>query len=200
MRIIGIIGQKGHGKSALADAIGKSVGRGPETQFVEMAFADPVKACAVAMFQLEHEQLYYPMKEEVDPFWEITPREMFQLIGDSGRALASDIWVRGTMRRIGRLPQHSTVVIADVRYINEANAVIAAGGMLVRIQRPARASGVGDDHSSETEQANIKANVTYRNEGTLEDIAGFARNLDVNYHWFCRKWDLTVSSGPLAVL
>lgn len=72
-------------------------------------------------------------------------RKFLQRLGDGGRTVfGEDFWIDQLMRSIQSEPR---VVIPDVRYPNEAEAIKAAGGVVIRINRP---GVVGGGHVSET--------------------------------------------------
>jgi len=67
------------------------------------------------------------------------------------------------------------LVIADVRFPNEATAVRIRGGVIVRIRRGESGAILSEDgrsmkHASETEQLAIEADYTIENNGSLEDL------------------------------
>jgi hypothetical protein len=79
---------------------------------------------------------------------ELTPRLLMQLLGtECGRNLIHpNIWVNAVMRNY-RFSPSINWIITDVRFPNEAKAVIDRGGLLFRIERP----GIPLlDHASET--------------------------------------------------
>jgi len=82
-------------------------------------------------------------------------------LGDGVReVLGRTTWLDAAMRRAAEI--EGPVVITDVRYRNEAEAVIAAGGIVVRIERPEGGDALLPEaaaHASETE---------------LDDFGGFA--------------------------
>jgi hypothetical protein len=99
----------------------------------------------------------------------LTPRYAMQTLGTEwGRRCYDRIWIdyalrraaemlrRGAMvtRRLGLLSDQAAtcVVITDVRFVNEAQAIYDAGGCLWRITRPndGAAGGIAN-HASETE-------------------------------------------------
>jgi hypothetical protein len=110
--------------------------------------------------------------------WEIAKeirevRRLLQALGtEAGRAiLGEDVWVDATFREISRaqdaaddaavdsarlrqvcLPAYYQLrsVIADVRFPNEAQAVLDAGGMLIRVVRPGYVTPAVLPHPSET--------------------------------------------------
>ena len=67
------------------------------------------------------------------------------------------------------------MVIPDCRFVNEFEAIKAAGGKLVRIKRTlAGLAGAAGKHVSETEQDSVPDSmfdVVICNSGTLEDLA-----------------------------
>jgi len=76
----------------------------------------------------------------------MTAREFLQYFGTNiMRKIFEPIWVEDTIRRI-KLEQSLISVIADVRFENEANAIIENGGKLMKLTRNIS----NDNHSSET--------------------------------------------------
>lgn len=111
----------------------------------------------------------------------LTPRRALQLCGtEFGRACYPNVWINYALRMAKEIldggyvytPQSGLVseyghpnapklpyigvVIPDVRFRNEMDAILAAGGKLVRIVRSvAGLSGDAGQHVSETEQAKV---------------------------------------------
>jgi hypothetical protein len=126
-------------------------------------------------------------------------RRFLQRLGDGVRQFDPEFWVRAGMeaaesQREGyrlhpvirkalvdsgndapadRDPR--PVVVTDVRYPNEADAIRDAGGILVRIVRP----GVddGDTHASETALDDYDADLELINDGGVFDLQEGARGL-----------------------
>src|SRR5258706_4604274 len=144
--ILGLSGKAGSGKDTVAALLGKRTGA------VRVAFADKLKAAVGAVFDFTHEQMYdAAKKEEIDPFWEETPRRVLQEVGQHMRKLDSDIWVKAALRSC--TDTSKDYVITDVRYPNEADAIVACGGKVIRIYRPDRrdlADAAAAQHTSET--------------------------------------------------
>jgi hypothetical protein len=128
--IIGFSGKKRVGKDAAADAV-KSYG------FVEDAMASPIKTISREVFRLSYEQLYGAKKEVEDEFWGLSPREIMQKVGtDFARsAFNEEVWVDSFRRRM-QDTDHSRIVITDVRFPNEVEAIHDLGGQVIRICRP----------------------------------------------------------------
>lgn len=110
-------------------------------------------------------------------------RRFLQRFGtESIRAIDPDFWVRYGMARaeeIRNVQAHMSngagivtlgrpVVITDVRFRNEARAITAAGGQLVRVERPG--SDDGDTHASEVELDTYPVDWLVYNDGTVEQL------------------------------
>jgi hypothetical protein len=86
-------------------------------------------------------------------------RKMLQDIGSAGRAYDPWTWV-------AKMPTDHPIIIDDVRFINEAEAIKDAGGIVVRIIRPGLTAM---DHESEIEQSHIIADYTLINDKEIEE-------------------------------
>ncbi len=137
--IIGLTGFKGCGKSTVAEIMRDKL------DYEIRSFAKPIKDMLIAMGLTEAE-VYDPyIKELILPEFGQSPRQLMQSLGTEwGRMLVSqDIWVQTLMRQ---LAEDKNYVIDDVRFPNEAAAIHARGGKVVRVVRD-RTSG--DNHISE---------------------------------------------------
>lgn len=76
-------------------------------------------------------------------------RKFLEDLGREARnVLGENVWIDPVRREIERLlAEGENVVITDLRYPNEAHAVLALGGYTVRVERP----GVGPGGPSDTE-------------------------------------------------
>ncbi len=159
-RIVGLCGQAGAGKDTVADFLVL------DHSFVKIALADPIKRAAQDWFGFSYEQLWGPseLRNAPDPRFTLpggdflTPRKALQFMGtEIGRVLYPDVWVEYTLRACSKLFRTSSVtgvVISDVRFKNEIDAIHRAGGKVVRVVRKNRPSlsGEATAHQSETEQ------------------------------------------------
>jgi hypothetical protein len=107
-------------------------------------------------------------------------RRLLQMTGQAVRQLDEGFWLRQGLRKAHAVietsePGKGGAVITDVRYMNEADAIQKAGGVLVRIVRPGLEST--DTHASETELDRYPVDFTVRNSGTAEDFVELARTL-----------------------
>ena len=101
----------------------------------------------------------------------ITGRHLMQTLGtDWGRTcVAQDIWVRVAMGRITReLERGGRVVVDDMRFSNEYDAMFELGARLVKVTRPGRKPTNG--HPSEGLLDGHRFDVLVENEGSLEAL------------------------------
>jgi hypothetical protein len=126
--IIGLSGFIGCGKTTAAMYLVENHG------FKRVRFAGPLKAMMAAL-GLSQEEIDGNLKEQpCDLLGGKTPRWAMQSIGTEwGRHMMDEnIWVNAWRRACGDYP---LIVTDDVRFPNEAEAIKAAGGMLVRVVR-----------------------------------------------------------------
>lgn len=130
-------------------------------QFVRMSFADPLKELCRKMFKLSTEQTDGKLKEIVDPRYNMTPRAILIKVGNDMRAIMPDVWVQLLIEKIKQLPSNSRIIITDVRYRNEAEALKSIGGYIARLERhPSRDNMVSEETKaslSETDLDNYPA-------------------------------------------
>ena len=146
-RIIGLAGKARSGKNTVALHLARRFG------YQEVAFADPLKEAARAIFGLSEEQVRGDLKELLDPFWGETPLAILQKLGTDclRNGYASDVWVRALQRRISVVRGKVRFVVTDVRFPNEAVALRNWCGeiwQLVRLEGPGAQGGV-EGHISE---------------------------------------------------
>ncbi len=138
-QIIGIIGAIGSGKDTIADYLIAEHG------FKKLSFARRVKDAAAAVFGWDRELLEGASKEsrewreQVDPFWNITPRLALQKIGTEmfRQHIRDDIWIKGIEKDLVAEGGQS-FVITDCRFQNEIDTIRRAGGKLIYVERGPR--------------------------------------------------------------
>lgn len=164
-RLVGIAGRAGSGKNTLGGMI-------PGAVVVQLA--DPIYAGLATMLGVPEALLRHRQFKEQPIGWlGKSPRQLLQTLGTEwGRdGVASDLWIGIARRRIEALRDAgaAVVVIADVRFENEADMIRADGGQVWHVRRAA-ATATPADHSSETGVAMRDGDVTIDNDGTLDDL------------------------------
>lgn len=165
--LVGIAGFARVGKDAAAQAL---VGRG----YVRLSFADKLRHFLLALDPIVYATAMSPYRlsdivgdigweQAKDDFPEV--RALLQRCGtEAGRkVLGENVWVDAVLRD---LPEK--VVIPDVRFPNEAQAIKERGGRVFRITRPDY--GPVNDHPSETALAHWQFDRHIVNDGDLGDL------------------------------
>lgn len=170
----------GVGKDTVAAMLRKRLGA---HRVRHTAFADEIKSICGYLFDFDPTQLYGPSQRRNDPDPRyprpdgtcLSTRDALRAFGDAGRACYPRLWIDRTLARAAQARRlgYTHVIISDVRYVNEAAAIIDAGGQVIRVTRPV--TGAAPPHGSEAEQSSpeFAAHVAHElvNDGTLEDLA-----------------------------
>lgn len=169
--IIGITGHSRHGKDSIADVLVSRYG------FTKRSLADPMKQVMRIVFPTwTQEHLNGRLKDIVDPEYGISPRHALQTLGtewaqqelskyDSFKETTGRlIWVRCLLQN-----NIDKLVVPDVRFPHEVDALREKGAIIIMVRRP----GYPVDMSHESEQAieTIKPDCVIRNGFGLEELA-----------------------------
>ena len=187
--LIGLTGYARSGKDTFAARLVERHG------FTRASFADPVRLAAIRLDPIvalppapsysSRRMIYCRLSEVIRTYgWERAKdefpevRRTLQRLGtDAIRTIDPDFWVR---MAVGKLDPDVPTVFTDVRFPNEADAIRAAGGQIVRMVRrddvldPAR-------HESETAMDNYVPDSHAYNVGTVEDLEHLADKCAA--HW-----------------
>lgn len=127
--LIGLAGPAGAGKTYLALTLVKELG------FERGSYADKLRKVASVLFGVPT-QTFRLDKYTIDPFWNMTPREMLQKLGTDAcrNHIVSNIWVKSFWRDADMLYGGYPLVIDDVRFPDEAQAIIDRGGIIYKIE------------------------------------------------------------------
>ena len=136
MKLIGVIGPIGGGKDTIADYLIQRHG------YKKLSFATRVKDVAAVAFGWERTLLEgdtltsRAWREEVDAFWNITPRQALQRIGTEmfRGHIADDFWLRIVEKQISESTAKG-IVITDCRFENEIRLIQRLGGTIIQVQR-----------------------------------------------------------------
>lgn len=102
-------------------------------------------------------------------------RRLLQVVGtEAGRDIhGQDCWIRIAERKMLAADFHC--VFENVRFVNEAQMVLDAGGIIIRIERPGVVAV--NSHVSDAGLPAEFINCTIVNDGTLEDLRNKVRVL-----------------------
>lgn len=183
MRDIALIGRARSGKDAIGARLVSRYG------YTRLAFADPLKEMALSIDPvipydipgfggLNHVRLS-TLVEHVG--WERAKEEypevrrILQHLGQAVRERDSDYWIRLLAQRV--YPETGPIVVTDVRYPNEADALRSFGFRLVRVIRPSLGGQDPNEHVSETALQGYPVPLTIINSGTLEELHAHADSI-----------------------
>lgn len=137
--IIGLVGFKNSGKDTVARIISE------QYEYKIESFAKPVKDITSILFNWDRKLLEGDTeesrnwREKSDWYWSklmnrsFSPREALQMIGTEcmRNVVHNDIWVFALMHRC----HLKNVIVTDVRFKNEIDAIRNNGGRIIQIQR-----------------------------------------------------------------
>ena len=163
IQVIGISGYARSGKDTVAEKLA-------EVGYVRGSFADAIRDALYCLNPTVGEE---PVKAKVDRLgWETAKaipevRELLQRLGtEVGREMFGDnIWIDYLF---DSLPDGSKVVIPDVRYPNEADAITDLGGAVWRIEREGVKAING--HISDSAMDGYPFDIVAYNNGTIEEL------------------------------
>ena len=162
--IIGISGKMQSGKDTAANII-----RSWDESWQVRRFADKLKDITCMLIGCSREDLEdIKFKDEpLDKSWgKMTPRLLMQLLGtECGReVIHENIWVNALF---ADYKDQSKWIIPDVRFPNEADAVISRGGLLLRLERD---TGRKETHKSETALDDYPFEHVINGNGSIERL------------------------------
>ena len=152
--IIGFVGFIGSGKDTAADYLVNFHG------FRRDSFANTLKDAVSAVFGWDRTLLEgrtteaREWREQIDPWWaerlnmpNLTPRLILQLWGTEvcRQGFHDDIWIASIENKMRKTTDN--IVISDVRFPNEINAIHRAGGKVVRVVRGGNPEWYQDAHN-----------------------------------------------------
>lgn len=169
--VIGLHGRARAGKDTVANFILSHRGG------YLYSFADPIRAMLVPLGIDMSDPYWQARKEDVIPALGVSPRRLMQTLGTEwGRQIINpDLWLILAKQRL--LNFGPGMVIADVRFENEASWVRSQGGRVIHIERPnnvaieAHASEAGVEFKGE------EGDIKIVNGGTLEDLQNTIREV-----------------------
>lgn len=178
--IIGITGLAGSGKDTFARLLVEELekrGRHARTA----AFAAGVKEATVALLGDKYTIADLNNRGKKDTFcvWSTTLREIMQDVGAYGRQIDPDFWIDRLFNESMWVHERGDVlIVTDVRYDNEGEAIKNVGGVSVEIVREgAGLCGKAGQHPSEAGLLPQFVSFVYSNNGSIEELRAKARLL-----------------------
>ena len=153
-KIIGLAGRARSGKDTDATLFTK-------THRV-VRFAQPIKEAVKALYGWSGIAMETDIKDVMDPNWGVSPRSAMQHVAQTTRMfIANDFFVK----RLFDSWEGESIVIPDVRYKHEVDAIHARGGITIKITR----EGV---HKHDIEFTVDELETTYEitNNGSLDSL------------------------------
>lgn len=187
MKIIGIMGKAGAGKTTLAKEIANKLGgiarvgggrkEFSRTQIVQIdAFAAPLKEFIQELCGFTYNQMYGTEKDVIDPGYGVTPRYVMQQFGTDfvRKVLGEGFWIKKLKKRIDEARRAGVLlfIIDDVRMQNEADFIIQEGTLVhvIRPNREVKLGAIESEHESE-KIADAPGAMIFNNEGPIEELA-----------------------------
>ena len=163
-----LVGKKFSGKTTVAQYIKQKHG------FKEYTFAEPLKEVCKQIFSLTDDQLYnQEQKERVDDRWGITPRKMFQNMGDLLREQMPIYFNVPNEPKIftqilkNKIKDNEDLIISDGRLPDEVKWFrTLKDGIIIKIKR----DGLESNDTHITEQFDYECDVVIQNNGSLEEL------------------------------
>lgn len=171
--IIGFTGRAAAGKDTVCNYIVEYL-KTKNKMAVKIACADPLKELCADIFGRALQvprKAFFGNQVEKEMFLRAVPgwsgRKILQYIGTEGfRHVSPTIWADYMIGHANHTLDTGAdiVLVSDVRFLSEANAIHKAGGLVVRVKRP-EADSVISSHQSETELLNIQEDYILDNQG-----------------------------------
>lgn len=176
--VVGLAGKARSGKDTAARAL---EARWPGGPVLILALAEPIRRMLHALVGKPWAYAQGDAKEGQMPGLPdgTSPRKMLQTLGDWGRAIDKDLWVKSVVGEINEWVAHWShrrpgavlmVIVPDVRYDNEAQAIRDLGGFVLKIERESTAPV--REHSSEAGISDGLFDAVIVNDGSEEQFSG----------------------------
>ena len=171
MLIVGVCGDKQHGKDAIARLLIEAAWALGPTTAVRRAMADPLKEeiaeCFAPRMGVSKEELIRQMNTTGE-------KERWRLImqwwgTEYRRTDDPDYWVKKMVSWVAENNTYGLVIVPDIRFQNEIDFVLQHRGYVIRVNRPGFPTD--DAHASEQEWKQFNGwSQVIENDGTEEDL------------------------------
>ncbi|MFD7257812.1 hypothetical protein [Streptomyces sp. NPDC059874] len=179
---VGLIGKARSGKDTVAKRLGE------RWAYTRVAFADPLKEMALDLDPLipTTPGIWVRLSTLVrDTGWEYAKdtypevRRLLQRMGQTVRRQDAGFWIDAALSKVDVADSWNLpVVVTDVRYENEAQALLNRGFALIRVVRPDAGLTDGNEgHESEIALESYATALTIGNTGSLADLNNIVDHL-----------------------
>ena len=182
--VVGICGRKRAGKDTLGDYLCTYY------YYRHMSFADPLKLSLKHMFGYSDAQLYGDKKEEIDNRWGTSPRQMMQHFGTDicRNTIKDSFWIDRFKQIYNKLNDDTKVVISDVRFQNEIDAIHELGGIVIKVERATILNDLSNHESESGIDKLENIDHIFENNGTIDDLyKKFENLLNLQFILFCKR-------------
>jgi predicted kinase len=165
-QLIALCGRSGAGKDVVASRLVEVHG------FRRIAVADHLKEVMKVAFNVSNDQLWGEGRNVVDDRWGLTPRAMYQQLGDALRNIHPESLLQGWTRQVREaLATGAGVVVPDVRMPAEAEVVRGLRGSMWRVLRKGtRLEGAASGHITETASEGFVVDVQIDNDASIDAL------------------------------
>lgn len=168
IKLIGITGRKFNGKDTLGNIFVNNY------NYKKISFACALKKACKCIFGFSDEQLYGDKKEEIDKYWNESPRVILQYVGTDlfRNQFEKNIWIKVIEKQIlneWSVNENTCFVITDVRFSNEIDMIKKLGGIVFRIKRN-NINNTLDNHDSENQIDKLIVDYEILNNGTINEL------------------------------
>lgn len=162
--LIGIAGPKRSGKDTLAHGLGKALGLPVDS------FAAPLRKFVADLLNCSLATLEECKEHPIKWLDGKTPRQLMQTVGTEwGRDIVHpELWLLALLHRV----HAKGAIVSDVRFPNEAKAILDRGGIVIRLHRDG--TGSGDAHISEKPLPVELVSIELDNDDTAEQLIATA--------------------------
>lgn len=165
--IIGILGRSRVGKDTVANILCKQIG----SSAMIMRLSQPLKDAVQSLYGFTTAQLEDDEKDQIDPRFGLTPREVIQHIcQDTMLRHGTDFFSRKMY--FEEVPKHpnKTIIIPDVRYAHDIRMIHEQGGYIIKVVCTSDRNPPPPRHVWEDPIDSMEGDVCIENNGTLDEL------------------------------
>ncbi len=167
----------GYKKESGKDTCGKFLNtflklEAPNLKVKQISFASKLKDISYQLYSWAglKRAIFYEshreFKEVVLPQIGLSPREIWILIGNKMREVYSNTWINYALCGV----QADILIITDLRFCNEGEAILENGGIVVKINRPNIPQGTDPAEVDLDSWPDFRWDHIIDNNGTLQDL------------------------------